>query len=279
MISVIIPMYNSKDTITDCINSVLNQTRADLIAEIIVIDDASKDESAILVEKNFRNNNKIQMIHNKENSGVSAARNAGIKAARSEWIALLDADDIWFPDKIEKQWEQIVKYPKIQFLGSNRNNENIHWGKRLNADLYALNLKHILIKNWPHTSTVLIRKKIFKEVGLFNEKMRYAEDAEMWNRIACKYPLFYIPVSCELAGGNKMQFGEKGLSANLKGMHKGYIHNLKMLKKKCVISVWFYLFLKFYNNVKYLRRILITYINKFKNNKKLIQINLFHDIR
>ena len=90
MISVIIPMYNSKDTITDCINSVLNQTRADLIAEIIVIDDASKDESAILVEKNFRNNNKIQMIHNKENSGVSAARNAGIKAARSEWIALLD---------------------------------------------------------------------------------------------------------------------------------------------------------------------------------------------
>ncbi len=257
MISVVIPMYNSKDTIIECINSVLNQTKARLIEEIIVVDDGSKDGSAEIVEHNFSGNNKIRLIH-KKNGGAASARNVGIKTAKSKWIALLDADDIWLPEKIEKQWEKIEKYPGIRFIGCNRNKENVHWGKKISTDLYVLDLKHILIKNWPHTSTALIRKDVFKSAGLFNEKMRYAEDGDMWNRIACKYPLFYIPVSYEIAGGNKLQFGEKGLSANLKKMHEGNIRNIKAMRIRRSISIQFYVFLKAYNNVKYLRRILIT---------------------
>lgn len=261
MISVIIPMYNSKNTITACINSALNQTKAELIEEIIVVDDGSKDESAEIVEHNFGRNSKIRLIL-KKNGGAASARNAGIKAAKSKWIALLDADDLWLPEKIEKQWEQIEKYPGIRFIGCNRNKENIHWGKRISTSLYALDLRHILIKNWPHTSTALIRRDVFKEAGLFKETMRYAEDGDMWNRIACRYPLFYISESYEIAGGNKLQFGEKGLSANLKKMHEGNIRNIKVMRSKGSISAQFYLFLKVYYNFKYLRRILIAKINK-----------------
>lgn len=197
MISVVIPVYNSRDTIAGCINSVLNQTEAGLVGEIIVVDDGSSDGSAGLVEHCFKDNSLIRVIR-KKNGGVSSARNTGIRAAAYEWIALLDADDIWHPGKIEKQWEQIEKYPGIRFIGCNRNKENVRWGRRISGSLYALDLKHILIKNWPHTSTALIRKDVFKTAGLFNEKMRHAEDGDMWNRIACRYPLFYIPESLSL---------------------------------------------------------------------------------
>lgn len=263
MISVVIPMYNSRRTIVDCINSVLNQTRFDLIDKIIVVDDGSTDDSVELIKKNFSKENKIKIIL-KENGGVSTARNVGIREANSEWIALLDSDDVWLPEKIEKQWEQISKNEQILFIGCNRNNENIHWGKKVSNNLYMLDLKHILLKNWPHTSTALINKEIFLKVGLFNEEMRYAEDIDLWNRIAYYYPLYYIPITYEIAGGNKCQFGESGLSANLKDMHKGNMRNVRYLKKEEKISFFFYLFLLAYNYAKYVRRILITEKNKKK---------------
>ena len=114
MISVVIPMYNSRESIVDCINSVLNQTRFDLIDRIIVVDDGSTDNSEELVKKEFKKEEKIKIII-KENGGVSSARNVGIREADSEWIALLDSDDVWLPEKIEKQWDQILKNDQILF--------------------------------------------------------------------------------------------------------------------------------------------------------------------
>lgn len=254
-------MYNSRESIVDCINSVLNQTRFDLIDRIIVVDDGSTDNSEELVKKEFKKEEKIKIII-KENGGVSSARNVGIREADSEWIALLDSDDVWLPEKIEKQWDQILKNDQILFIGCNRNNENIHWGRKVSNDLYMLDLKHILLKNWPHTSTAIINKKVFLKVGFFNEEMRYAEDIDLWNRIAYYYPLYYIPISYEIAGGNKCQFGERGLSANLKDMHVGNIRNIRYLRKEEKISFFFYAFLLIYNNAKYVRRILITKKNK-----------------
>lgn len=257
MISVIIPMFNSEKTIIGCVESVLKQTRMDLIDEIIIIDDGSTDRSASFVEKKYGDDSRIRLIQ-KENGGVSSARNAGIKASKSEWIALLDSDDIWLPKKIEKQWEMIKQYKKIRFIGCNRNQENVHWGRRIDDNLYVLDLKHILIKNWPHTSTALIKCDVFRKVGLFNESMRYGEDGDMWNRIVRNYPLFYIPISYEIAGGNKAQFGESGLSANLKGMYDGNIRNIKALRKHGDISAAFYVILRIYNDIKYIRRIILT---------------------
>lgn len=263
MISVVIPAYNSRDTICDCIDSVLSQTRLDLIQEIIVVDDGSTDGTHDVVQKKYAGNEKIKLLH-KKNGGVSTARNAGIKAAAGDWIALLDSDDVWHPQKIEKQWKQIQKDPSIKFIGCNRNQENLHYGTKVTDDLYKLNLKQILIKMWPHTSTALIHKSVFKEVGLFNVKQKYAEDGELWNRISLKYPLYYITESLEIAGGNKVSFGVKGLSANLQAMYEGNVRNITRLWRKKYISTGFYHFLRLFYWAKYLRRIVITKHNQVK---------------
>lgn len=263
MISVVIPAYNSRDTVGDSIDSVLNQTRSDLIDEIIVVDDGSTNDTFSYVKDKYADDEKVKLIH-KENGGVSTARNAGIKASKGEWIALLDSDDVWLPQKIEKQWEQIEKLPEIRFIGCNRNQENLHYGTKVTEDLYKLNLKQILIKMWPHTSTALIHRSVLKKVGLFNEKQKYAEDGELWNRISIYFPLYYIPESLEIAGGNKVSFGVKGLSANLKAMYEGNVINIKRIRKRKQINTGFYVFLRLYYWAKYIRRIVITKHNQEK---------------
>ena len=262
MISVIIPMYNSKDTVIDAIESVLSQTRIDLVEEIIVVDDGSTDESGDIVKKAYKDNAFVKVL-TKKNGGVSTARNLGIQEARGNWIALLDSDDIWLPEKIEKQWKEIENNEDVRFIGCGRNDEELHWGIRVSENLFFLDLKHLLIRNWPHTSTALIHKNVLKKVGLYNEERRYAEDGELWNRIALQYKLYYIPQSFEIAGKNKHPFGESGLSANLKEMHVGNILNIRDLYLQRRISIFFYIFLLLYYNLKYLRRIVVTKIRHY----------------
>lgn len=261
MISVVIPAYNSEMTIKDCIDSVLSQSRVDLVEEIIVVNDGSSDNTATMIQKVYSNEKLVKII-SKENGGVSSARNAGIKAARGDWIALLDSDDVWLPEKLEKQWAEIERNHEIVFIGCNRNQENLRYGTKAGENLYTLNIHQLLIKMWPHTSTALIRKDVFQTIGYFNEQMRYAEDGEMWNRIALRYPLYYISESLEIAGGNKNTFGESGLSANLKGMYEGNVRNISQLHLQKDISTPFFLFLRSFYWVKYLRRIFITEINR-----------------
>lgn len=256
MISVVIPAYNAEDTIIDCLHGVLEQTRADLIEEILIIDDGSKDNTVEVINSNITDN-RVKVI-SKENGGVSTARNLGIKTAKAEWIALLDSDDVWKPNKIEKQIEAIKKYPDISFIGANRNAENVKMGKRIEGNLYSLTLRNILVKNWPHTSTALIKKSVFDEVGLFDENMRYAEDGNMWNKIAMRHPLYYIAESLEIAGGNKRVYGEKGLSSNLKGMYEGNIHNLRVLRKQKTIGKIEYYGWRALFDLKYVKRIILT---------------------
>ena len=115
--SVIIPMYNSKDTIQSVIESVINQTYKEPI-EIIVINDGSKDGCEKIVENMILNNqtNRTIKLINKENGGVSSARNRGIKEASGEYLAFLDSDDIWHPKKLELIFEAL-KDDSIKFIG------------------------------------------------------------------------------------------------------------------------------------------------------------------
>ncbi len=259
MISVVIPMYNRKDTILRCISSVMAQSGYDLIREIIVVDDGSTDGSAGLVVRRYGSCPRLRLIR-KQNGGVSSARNAGILAASSEWIAFLDSDDFWMKDKIRIQWETIMAHPEIRFLGTNRKNENIRWGKLYDAgrNMYYLDLKHILLKNWPHTSTALIKKEVFSVTGLYDETMGYAEDGNMWNRIALSAGIYYLAEVYAVTGGKKMSFGESGLSANLTEMYRGNVKNIRLLKNNGSIKTAFYCFLRLYYWMKQIRRIVIT---------------------
>ena len=106
MFSVVIPAHNCAKTVTQVLDSVKNQTRADLIEEIIIINDGSTDETAAVISQYVAKHPTMPIVFmNQENLGASATRNKAIRMAKAEWIALLDADDLWMSHKIERQYD------------------------------------------------------------------------------------------------------------------------------------------------------------------------------
>lgn len=256
-ISVIIPMYNSSTTILRTLNSIKNQTL--LPFEVIIIDDGSIDESATIVE-DFISNNSILNIHfiKKTNGGVSTARNIGLKFAKGDWIALLDSDDEWLSNKLERQIQVITANPTIDFLGTNRNDEHfdiILW-KKMNS-LTRISPKLLMVKFIFVVPTVIFRKKIINDIGYFDESQKYAEEGNYFIRIAQKYNCFLLNESLVITGGGKAHFGHSGLSGNLKEMEKGELKNIKdALNLKIINTLEFYC-LSCFSILKYLRRIVI----------------------
>lgn len=264
-ISVVIPMYNSINTIFNTLDSIKNQTAIDKIIEIIIVNDGSTDNSLEIVKKyKTENENLPIVIIDKLNGGVSTARNKGMNVAKGDWIALLDSDDEWLPNKIECQIRIIKENPDVNFLGGpfNENKLKIFW-KKIDR-LYKAKVSDICIKNFPQPSTVIFKKEIFDEIGGFDENQRYAEDGNYFMKICNKYNLYYSPQLLIIYNNGKSGFGDRGLSANLKGMYEGNIKNIKELKRDLIISSSFYVFLRVFYWVKYIRRILITKSRIFK---------------
>ncbi|MDF1584743.1 MAG: glycosyltransferase family 2 protein [Methyloprofundus sp.] len=202
-ISAIIPAYNSQDFILDAIQSIQNQTHP--VDEIIVIDDGSTDNTRLILASKA---NDIKYIKQK-NQGPSAARNTGIKAAQGDWIAFLDADDQWLPDKIEKQLIILEKSPELQLISGDMqeigiNNELItqsvlakHHQLTQFQNNQSLPIKNALAelvnKNFIPTGTVLVKRATLIEAKLFNTAIRFGEDLELWAKIAAKHPITCLP--------------------------------------------------------------------------------------
>lgn len=262
-ITAVIPMYNSKDTIKTVIESVINQTYKELI-EIIVVNDGSKDGCEKIVEKMIENNqtNRIIKLINKPNGGVSSARNRGIKEASGEWIAFLDSDDIWLPEKLQKQENEIKKNSSIKFIGTNRNSELYPFFNKSKKSVYSLNAKEIIAKWHPHTSTALINKEVLLKTNLYDETRTHAEDGDLWLRIAQYCDLYVVNEDLVYTGGGKRSFGESGLSANMPKMYEGEILAIKGTKKRKQINLFEYLGFYLWLTLKYYRRILIVKSSK-----------------
>lgn len=202
-ISAIIPAYNSQDFIIDAIKSIQNQTHP--VDEIIVIDDGSVDNTQQLIQSQTKN-----IIYLKqENQGPSAARNAGIKLAKGDWIAFLDADDQWTSNKIEKQLDVLTLSPELHLLAGDMqeigmNNEVITQSVLDKHNLlkpFQINqsrpihhaLAQLVTKNFIPTGTVLVKRSTVLEAGLFNNNIRFGEDLELWAKIAAKHPITCLP--------------------------------------------------------------------------------------
>ena len=257
-ITAIIPLYNGKDTILTAIKSVMDQT-CSLPIEIIVVNDGSRDGCEILVDNliNKDINRRIKII-NKENGGVSSARNRGIEEARGDWIGFLDADDVWLPEKLEKQIIEIDKNPTIRFIGSNRNGNVYPFFKKSEYKIFTLNTNEIIFKWHPHTSTAFVKKEVFLESGVYDESRSHAEDGDMLLRISEKCPLFILNEDLVFTGAGKRGFGESGLSGNMPAMYNGEILALKGARNRHQISFLEYLGFYIWLSVKYVRRIFIV---------------------
>jgi glycosyltransferase involved in cell wall biosynthesis len=180
-ISIIIPTYNSSAYVEDAINCVLNQSYKNI--EIIVIDDGSTDNTEEILQK-YSDDKKILYIK-KKNGGPASARNIGLKIASGEYIALLDADDIWDKDKLTKQ---------ISFL-ENGNFDLVHTNRFFIDDATKkewisytpYTTKHLIRENFIINSSVLLKTNILKQ-NLFKEDRAFfaIEDYDLWLRLAFK---------------------------------------------------------------------------------------------
>lgn len=227
MISVIIPVYNAEKSIEKSLISIKNQTWEGVF-EIILVNDGSSDRSKTIIE-NYQQNHQDQniILINQENSGVSKARNAAMKIAQGDYIALLDSDDEWLPEKTEKQMK-FLENQNIDFITSLWNNENITFPYKLQPPnkLVKITLKKLLFKITGQTSTAIFKRKIFENTGFFDENQNYSEDANYWMRISEKNQMYLLPEKLVIAGNGKKSFGFSGLSANLKEMEKGIQKNI-----------------------------------------------------
>lgn len=203
-VSVIIPAFNSARFIGEAIDSVLRQTRpAD---EIIVVDDGSTDHTRDVI-----NTLPVKCIAQK-NAGPSAARNTGMQHSRGDFIAFLDADDLWLPEKLSLQMEAFQKYPNAGFSFStvwnlyDGNNPKIsqtpyhppqleRWLRRTparGAVAYGSVYELLLHKNCVATSSMVVRRNLIEQVGLFDVRLRGSEDYDYWIRLARLSPAIFI---------------------------------------------------------------------------------------
>lgn len=258
-ISVVIPMYNSEETILGALDSIKNQTAFHRILEIIIVNDGATDRSRDVVERYAAANPDMPIaLINQDNGGVSAARNRGLAAAAGEWIALLDSDDEWLGDKTEYQFSIIDRHPDIDFLGGNTQTGGFRiLGRSING-LYRVHIKDLCKKQLPQPSTALFRRKIYQEIGGFDETRRYAEDGQYFMRICLRYRYFVEPRQVVVYGGGKRGFGQSGLSANLKRMYEGNVINLREIRQSHAISPGFYGAMRVFFLLKYVRRIVIS---------------------
>ena len=190
MFSVVIPVYNRRALVGRAIRSVLAQQGADF--EVIVVDDASDDGTPEQVREEFGSAVKIVILA--ENSGVSAARNRGIAAAAGEWIALLDSDDEWLPNKLARQAAALCESgllichtDEVWIRNGVRVNPHKHHQK-FGGDIFYKALPLCVMS----PSSSAIHRRVFADIGMFDESLPACEDYELWLRIACRYEVVYL---------------------------------------------------------------------------------------
>lgn len=179
-VSVVIPTYNSAAWLCEAIDSVLAQTAPP--RQIIVIDDGSTDQTASVIE---RYAGRIEYVR-QANQGVSAARNHGLRLAREEYVAFLDADDVWHPAKLQMQLETMHAVSDLVLLGTRSFDWPCDFMPRAVGCplLNRVTWKQLVVKNRLVTSSVLARRDALKEAGFFDTALQGPEDRDMWLRLA-----------------------------------------------------------------------------------------------
>lgn len=194
--TVIIPLYNKEKYISNAIKSILNQTFNDF--EILIINDCSTDNSVTIASEFL--SDKVRIIHHEKNNGLAATRNTGIKKANSNYVAFLDADDLWKPHFLEKIFHLIQNFPDARIFGTNYEEiwENTTQMPHNNSDTLPkdftgyLNFFKINIKQGIYNhGSVCLHKEVYEKAGFYNEKIQLSQDLDFNIRANYHFKLAY----------------------------------------------------------------------------------------
>ena len=244
-VSVIIPTHNRGWVLKEAVESVLAQDDQDF--ELIVVDDGSTDNTAEVLEEYADD----LTVFRQNNSGVSAARNRGITLSSGRLIAFLDSDDLWLPEKLSRQVGFFHSNPEARICQTGevwiRNGVRVNPKKRHKKGagmIFERSVSLCLVS----PSAVMIRRDLFDEVGLFDERLPACEDYDLWLRIGCRYPVHLIdtPLTIKRGGHPDQLSGAPGLDrlriqALMKILDSGrlsktqYTAAVEALVEKCTI--------------------------------------------
>ncbi|MBA3285510.1 MAG: glycosyltransferase [Nitrosopumilus sp.] len=183
-ITVLMPVYNAEKYLKQSIESILNQTFKNF--EFLIIDDGSSDNSEIII-KGYKDK-RIRFIKNEQNIGISATLNKGIELASCELITRMDADDISYPKRLEKQFNYFSKNPECALLSTWAKHINYEkkswWINKYHSDYYYYSL---IFNCWIYHPTVMYKRSAVMDVGMYSSK--YSEDYNLWCKISRKYKI------------------------------------------------------------------------------------------
>ncbi|MCH2288777.1 MAG: glycosyltransferase [SAR324 cluster bacterium] len=246
-VSVILPSYNRSQSIGLAVESVLKQSFRDF--ELFVVDDGSEDDTVEILDSIPGSFNTLRL---KENAGVSHARNCGIRSTDSEWIAFLDSDDVWHPQKLEKQIAYASERPEyllhftdeIWFRNGKRINPKLRHQKR-EGWIFQPSLELCLMA----PSTVMLKRELLEQCGLFDEELPVCEDYDLWLRITAHHQVSFLNEALMTrSGGHADQLSRKywgmdrfrvqslkKILANVPLRKEDEMATRRVLKKKCEI--------------------------------------------
>jgi glycosyltransferase involved in cell wall biosynthesis len=264
-VSAIIPYYRHGASIERAVASAWQQTtRPD---EIIVVNDGSSAD-AFPALKHLANSypaDVLRIIHMSTNQGPGRARNVGWQSAKGEYLAFLDADDVWHPQKIELQLDLFRRHPEADLICS----ESLFIDSLSSIDqdlkpcrFYALRPIDLLVHNPVSTRTVILRRSIDLR---FAEHKKNSEDYQLYLTAVLRgLKLYYV--EADLAFCFKSEFGDNGLSAQLESAHRGHVDTLRQIRQQGLVSPPLYFVLRMFAQLKHCRRhlFLTLGLNKMK---------------
>ena len=235
--SVVIAAYNAGSTICAALQSCMSQTFAAF--EIIVVDDASTDNTLQLVRA-F--SSEIKTIPLKANKGVSAARNAGWAMASGDYVAFLDSDDVWHPEKLFWVNEVLKNDTSVNFIAHQFTTDlSFHQQQISGPEKKELSFRLLLPRNQVQGSCIIVRRTLSER---FDESMRYCEDYDL--ALRCAYHQSITFIDAPLSVLSRPQQSAGGLSANRWAMRKGELYlygkiqRLNPLLAVCIPLLWLY---------------------------------------
>jgi glycosyltransferase involved in cell wall biosynthesis len=191
LVSVVIATYNMGLYLPLAVQSVLNQTYNNF--EVIIIDDGSTDDTRNIVRQ-FLSDPRVKCFY-QENKGQTVAKNRGIRESKGDYIAILDADDLWFPDKLEKQMPCFtispaigVVYTNVEFIDGTGTSHCVSDRRYYSGKISG----QLLIDNFVNLSSVVIRRECLDRVGIFDEQYSMGIDYDLWLRISVYYEFHYL---------------------------------------------------------------------------------------